>query len=304
KTTYADVVRRGLDSARFDLDLYQLAFAEHDPAEMERQVERSKGIPGVEDEILASEANTAAYYGRLSEAREFSRQAAESAKRSNLEEAAAIYYSLSGLREALFGNNAEAARATAARSLPTGRDAEYATALNFAFAGNTQRAHALAADLEKRFPEDTIVQYNYLPTIRARIALDDGHASDAIAALESARAYELGETTDSTIGWTAMYPVYVRGLAYLASRQGTAAAEFQRILDHPGLVLNAPIGALAHLQIARAYALEAQSSQRPDASAAHTKAIAAYQDFLTLWKDADSDIPILKQAKAEYAKLQ
>jgi hypothetical protein len=153
----------------------------------------------------------------------------------------------------------------------------------------------LMGDLRKRFPEDTIVQFNYLPTLRAKHAVSRRNPSEAIESLRAATPYELGQTTFSTPGWTALYPVFVRGEAYLAAHQGSeAAAEFQKILDHSGIVLNQPIGALAHLGLARAYMLQGNT----------VKARAAYQDFLTLWKDADPDIPILKQAKAEYAKLQ
>jgi len=149
--------------------------------------------------------------------------------------------------------------------------------------------------LGKRFPEATIVQFNYLPTLRAKLALSRGNAPEAIENLRTAMPYELGQTTSSTYGWTALYPAFVRGEAYLAAHQGSeAAAEFQKILDQRGIVLNEPIGALAHLQLGRAYVLAGDKD----------KARTAYKDFLTLWKDADSDIPILKQAKAEFAKLQ
>ena len=157
----------------------------------------------------------------------------------------------------------------------------------------TSRAQALTADLGKRFPEDTILQFNFLPTLRAKLALNKRNASQAIEGLAPAAPYELG--SHGNYGWTALFPVYVRGEAYLATHQGTeAAAEFQKILDHRGIVLNEPIGALAHLQLGRAYAMQGDTA----------KAKAAYQDFLTLWKDADPDIPIFIAAKAEYAKLK
>jgi hypothetical protein len=159
--------------------------------------------------------------------------------------------------------------------------------------------------LGKRFPEYTIVQSNYLPTLRAELALRKGHATEALEILRADLPYELGRTTYSALGWTSLYPVYVRGEAYLAAHRGTeAAAEFQKILDHRGIVVNELIGALAHLQLGRAYALEAQSSQGADADTARAKARAAYQDFLTLWKDADPHIAILKEARAEDAKLK
>ena len=153
----------------------------------------------------------------------------------------------------------------------------------------------MADDLDKNFPEDTLVQFNYLPSVQARLALNKGDASGAIKSLEAATSYELGVSRATDLNWNAMIPVFVRGEAYLGSHQGSeAATEFQKILDHRGLVLNLPIGALAHLGLGRAYVLQGDTA----------KAKAAYQDFLTLWKDADPDIPVLQQAKAEYAKLQ
>ena len=164
------------------------------------------------------------------------------------------------------------------------------SAIALGLAGDSAQATRLAADLAKRFPEDTIVQFDYLPMIHAAAALQSGSATKAIEALAPAAPYELGSISGVTL-----YPVYLRGEAYLAAHQGSAAAaEFQKILDHPGVVANTPIGALAHLGLARAYALSGDTA----------KAKTAYQDFLALWKDADPDIPILKEAKAEYAKLQ
>jgi eukaryotic-like serine/threonine-protein kinase len=182
-----------------------------------------------------------------------------------------------------------------ALKLSTGRDLQYFAALAFAYARDDARAKALADDLDKRFSEDTIVQFNYLPSVRGKLALNKGDASGAIESLAAAAPYELGATRATDLDWTAMFPVFVRGEANLAARQGSkAAVEFQKILDHRGLVLNQPIGALAHLGLGRAYVLQGDIP----------KAKAAYQDFLTLWKDADLDIPVLQQAKAEYGKLR
>jgi predicted Zn-dependent protease len=171
----------------------------------------------------------------------------------------------------------------------------YGVALALAYAGDDPRARTLTDELGKRFPEDTLVQFNYVPTLRAKLALSHGNAAESVEDVRVAVPYELGQTTASTDGWTALYPVYVRGEAYLATHQGgEAAAEFQKILDHRGVVLNEPIGALAQLQIGRAYAMQGDEP----------KAKVAYQDFLTLWKDADANIPILVTAKAEYKKLK
>jgi serine/threonine protein kinase len=297
KATYGQAVQRKLDSGSFLHDApYQMAFLQNDAAGMAKQVAWSVGKPGNGDELLGLEADTAAYFGRLREAREFSRHAMDLAEQEKEKEAAATYSVLSGLREALFGNAEEALRHTnLAMERSAGRDVHYGAALAFAYAGDNRRAQALADDLTKRFPEDTLVQFNYLPTLRAKYAVSRGNASEAVEALRAAAPIELGQTTSSAYSWTALYPIYVRGEAYLAAHQGgEAAAEFQKILDHRGIVLNEPIGALAHLQLGRAYAMAGD----------YAKAKAAYLDFLTLWKDADPDIPILKQAKAEFAKLQ
>ena len=296
KTTYGQVLERNLNHPFFHIDLYGIGFLQNDPSAMAQQVAWSDGKPAIEDELLSLEADTAAYSGRLGQARELSRRAMDSAERAEEKETAATYFALSGLREALFGNADEArSRATLALARSTGRDVQYSAALAMAYGGNDRQAQNLTDDLAKRYPEDTIVQYNYLPTIRAKLAVSKGDASEAIENLRVGAPYELGQTTSSVYGWNALYPVFVRGEAYLAAHQGSeAAGEFQKILDHRGLVLNEPIGALAHLQIGRAYAMQGDT----------TKAKAAYQDFLTLWKDADPDIPVFIAAKSEYAALQ
>jgi tetratricopeptide (TPR) repeat protein len=293
--TYEQALGRKLDSPFFDLALYELAFLQNDATGMAKQVAWSAGKPGLEDQFLGLEAGTAAYSGRLKDARNFSARAVDSAERVGEKETVALYFAVSGLQEALFGNVGEARRrAASAMAGTTNRDAQYYAALALAFAGNRERAQELTNELANRFPEDTIVRLNYVPTLRAKLALSRGNASQAIENLAPAALYELGQSTATAYSWTSLHPVFVRGEAYLASRQGgEAAAEFQKILDHRGIVLNSPIGALAHLQLGRAYAMQGDNA----------KARAAYQDFLTLWKDADPDIPILKQAKAEYAKL-
>ncbi len=296
KATYEQAIRRKLKNHFFPLSLYEIAFLQDDAAGMAQQVSVSAGTPGFEATLLADEADTALYSGHLTSAREFSRQAVDAAERVGDKEAAATYSALAVLREALLGNADEARRrATLAMRHPAGHDLQYASALASAYAGDDERAQKLTDDLAQRFPEATVVQFNYLPTLRAKLALSQGNASEALETLRAALPYELGRTTYSPIEWTALYPVYTRGEAYLAAHQGKeAAAEFQKILDHRGIVLNGPIGALARLQLGRAYAMEGDAD----------KAKAAYQDFLTLWKDADPDIPILKEAKAEYAKLE
>jgi DNA-binding winged helix-turn-helix (wHTH) protein/Tfp pilus assembly protein PilF len=276
--------------------LYGIAFYRGDTSEMARQAASASGKADDGELLLALQADTAAYFGHLGKARELTRQAADSAGQAGEKETAAGYYAVSALREALFGN-ADRARQQAilAKGRAFGRDMDYGLALALAYAESAGKAQALADDLGKRFPEDTIIQFNYLPTLRARIALLRSNSQEALDSLQAAAPYELGLPAYSFYNWPNLYPVYVRGEAYLAAHQGReAAAEFQKILDHRGIVLNEPIGALAHLQLGRAYALQGDIA----------KSRAAYQDFLTLWKDADPDIPILKEAKAEYAKLQ
>jgi eukaryotic-like serine/threonine-protein kinase len=295
EATVKEAQAKGLDS-RLAPVLYEIAFYRDDTSEMARQVASAPNHVDDEDLLIALDADTAAYFGHLGKARELTRQAAESAGRARKKETAATYYGVSALTQALFGNAAKARQqATVAKGSAPGRDLEYGLALALAYAGDADQAQALASDLSKRFPESTIVQFNYLPTLRAKIALRRSDPQEALALLGAASPYELGLPALDFHNWPNLYPVYVRGEAYLAAHQGSKAeAEFQKILDHRGIVLNEPIGALAHLQLGRAYAMQGDTA----------KSRAAYQDFLTLWKDPDPDIPILKQAKAEYAKLQ
>jgi serine/threonine protein kinase/tetratricopeptide (TPR) repeat protein len=286
---------KGIDSADLRACRYFLAFLQNDSAGMKEQSVWSAGKTGVEDWFLGYEADTASYLGHLTRARELSQLAVASAQRVEEQEAAARYASLAALREALAGNAVVARRkAAAVLGLSKGRDVEYAAALTLALAGDAAKSRMLADDLAKRFPMDTIVQFNYLPTLNAQLALLRGNASRAIETLQAALSYELGQPYigDVTVN---MHPVYVRGQAYLAARQpNEAAMEFRKILDHRGIVLNSPIGAVARLNLARAYAMQGDTA----------KAKMAYQDFLLLWKDADPDIPVLIAAKAEYAKLK
>ena len=296
KANYRQAFERKLDHPFFHYDLYGIAFLQNDAVGMAQQVAWSAGKRGVEDALLGVQADTAAYSGRLNNARELSRRAMDSAERAEEKGTAAAYSAASGLREALFGNAEEARRrANMSMARSAGRGEQYGAALALAYAGDDGLARGQAEDLGKKFPEDTILQFNYLPTLRARLAVSRGNASEALETLKTAAPYELGSLPAGGYVWLALYPVFVRGEAYLAAHQGKeAAAEFQKILDHRGVVANEPIGALAHLQIGRAYAMQGDTA----------KAKAAYQDFLTLWKDADPDIPIFIAAKSEYAKLQ
>jgi len=286
---------KGLDADLGPI-VYAIAFYRNDASEMARQVAAAAGKTGEEDLLLALNADTAAYFGHLEKSRELSRRAADSAELAGGKETAATYNAVSALREALFGNaNRAGQQAVLAKRRASGRDMDYGLALAMAYAGKAGQAQALADDLAKGFPEDTVVQFNCLPTLRAKVALLRSNSEQALDALGAAAPYELGLPAIGFYNWPNLYPVYVRGEAYLATHKGSeAAVEFQKILDHRGIVLNEPIGALAHLQLGRAYAMQAETA----------KSRAAYQDFLTLWKDADADIPILQQAKAEYAKLE
>jgi eukaryotic-like serine/threonine-protein kinase len=287
--------------------LYALAFLGADSAAMTEQQQWFAGQPDAENYGLALASDTEAYAGHVSKARELTMRAVDSAIKADSKETGAIWQAIAAQREAAYGNSAEARQSAAdalkldAASQGVGVEA----ALAFAMAGDTARAESLAQDLTKRYPLDTQVQALWLPAIQAQVALNKKNPATAINDLQAATSpLELGQ-----IGFVAniscLYPTYVRGQAYLAAGQGSAAAaEFQKILDHSGIVWNCWTGALARLGVARANALEAKTSQGADADAARVRALAAYKDFLTLWKDADPGIPLLIAAKSEYAKLQ
>jgi serine/threonine protein kinase/Flp pilus assembly protein TadD len=285
--------------------LYALGFLSSDSAAMAEQLQWFAGKPE-ENDGLSLASDTEAYGGRVSKARELSRRAVESAVRADSKETGAIWHENRALREAAYGNSVEA-RAAAAEGLklaPASQGVKSEAALAFAMAGDTQHAEAMAKDLNERYPLDTQVQSLWLPAIRAQMALDRKNPAAALSALEAASGLELGQITFVS-NISCLYDVYLRGEAYLVSGQGNAAAgEFQKILDHSGIVWNCWTGALAHLGLARANALQARSPQGADADAARVRALTSYKDFLALWKDADPDVPILKQAKAEYMKLQ
>jgi tetratricopeptide (TPR) repeat protein len=292
-----DASERKLHLGFLSVTRYDLAFLRGDPAAIARALALAQKEPGTHDEISDKEAFVLAYSGQLQEAKKAVRHAADLARRASQRETAALYETGAALWDAFFGD-APAARQTARAvvDLSTDREVEYGAAIALALAGDSSRAERLANDLEKRFGEDTSVHFAYLPEIRALVALNRHSPSAALDLLQSTVLYELGQPRSSIHGYFgALYPIYVRGLAYLSAHQGVQAAmEFQRIIDHRGIIISDPIGALAHLQLGRAFAMVGNND----------KAKIAYQDFLILWKAADSDIPILKQAKAEYAKLQ
>jgi hypothetical protein len=286
--------------------LYALAFLGADSAAMAEQLQWFGGKPDYENEGLALASDTEAYGGNLGKARELTKRAVDSAIRADSKENGAIWQANAALQQAAYGNTTEARQsaADALKLAPTSRGVEVEAALAFAMAGDTARADSLAQDLGKRFPLDTQMQSLWLPAIQAQLALDKRNPASALTTLQATSPIELGQIQFVT-NISCLYHVYIRGEAYLAAGQGTAAdAEFQKIIDHSGIVWNCWTGALAHLGVARANALQSRTPQRADADAARVRALAAYKDFLTLWKDADPDIPILKEAKAEYGKLQ
>jgi eukaryotic-like serine/threonine-protein kinase len=295
---------RKMDDSLLHNALYALAFVGADSAAMADQQQWFAGKP--EENIgLSLASDTEAYGGHLAKARELTKRAVDSAIRADSKENGAIWQAIAAQREAAYGNPTEA-RHSAEKALnlaPTSQGAEVEAALAFAVASDTARVESLARDLGKRFPLDTQMQALWLPAIQAQLALDRKNPAAALTTLQAASAIELGNI-QFVANLSCLYDVYVRGEAYLAAGQGSsAAAEFQKILDHSGIVWNCWTGALAHLGVARANALQSRTSQGVDADAARVRARAAYKDFLALWKAADPDIPILKQAKAEYAKL-
>ena len=295
-----------LDNFEFHTASYALAFLGADSAAMAEQQEWFAGKP---EEVfgLALASDTEAYAGHLGKARELAKRAADSGIRADSKENAAIFQAIAAQREAAFGNAAQARQAAneALKLAPASQGVGAEAALALAMAGDTARAELLAQDLGKRYPLDTQMQSLWLPAIRAQVALNKKNSAAAINELQAATSpLELGQIGFVT-NISCLYPTYVRGEAYLAAGQGSAAAaEFQKILDHGGIVWNCWTGALGRLGVARANALEAKTLQGADADAARVRAVAGYKDFLALWKDADPDIPIFIAAKAEYARLQ
>jgi DNA-binding winged helix-turn-helix (wHTH) protein/tetratricopeptide (TPR) repeat protein len=299
-----DAQARKLDDLVLHNALYALAFLGADSAAMAEQQQWFAG-KAEENSGLALASDTEAYGGHLGKARELTKRAVDSAIRADNKENGAIFQAIAAQREAAFGNPAEARQSApeALKLAPASQGVEVEAALAFAMASDAARAESLAQDLGKRFPLDTQIRSLWLPAIQAQLALDKKNPTAALNTLQAASAIELGQI-QFVANISCLYPTYVRGEAYLAAGQGSpAAAEFQKILDHSGIVWNCWTGALAHLGMARANALESRTSQGADGDAARVRALAAYKDFLTLWKDADPDIPILREAKAEYAKL-
>jgi hypothetical protein len=297
---------RNLDDYIVHNALYGLAFLDADSAAMAEQQRWYASKAEYENFGLALESDTEAYTGHLRKARDLTKRAVASAIRADSKENGAIWQANAAVEQAAYGNASEARRsaAEALKLAPTSQGVESEAALAYAMAGDTARAESLAQDLAKRFPLDDQMQSLLLPAIRAQLALDKKNPAAALHALPVVLPIEFAQQW-FVANISCLYPTYVRGQAYLAAGQGRAAsAEFQKIIDHSGIVWNCWTGALAHLGVARANALELKTARGPDADAARVRALIAYRDFFTLWKDADANIPILKQAKTEYAKLQ
>jgi serine/threonine protein kinase/tetratricopeptide (TPR) repeat protein len=293
EAVYKQAEERKLESESLLAYRYQLAFLKGDAGKMAQMASAAMGKPGTEDLLLAAQADTEGWHGKLKRARELTWRAMDSAEHNDAKESAAAYQAAAALREVEAGNREEArADANAALKLGPNRDVRAIAALALARGGDTGGAEKLAAELDKSYPLDTVVQRYWLPTIRAAITSERKDPGKAIELLTAASTIELGQPSGISIF---LCPVYIRGEAYLMLRDGnSAAAEFQKFIDHRGLVVNFPWGALARLGLGRAYALQGDTA----------KAKTAYQEFLGIWKDADADLPVLIAAKAEYAALK
>ncbi|MGA2422334.1 MAG: hypothetical protein ABSG69_19835, partial [Candidatus Acidiferrum sp.] len=294
KAAARQAIEHHFDSTYLHYNLYLVDFLQNDTAGMGREAAAIAGNRDGEEVLFYYESDTAAYHGQFAQARALTRQAAVAASRAGEKEAPAAFTAEAAVREAIVGNfPAAKQQAKDALRLSTGKDVAAMSAIALGLAGDSATAASLADDLNKRFPRDTAVQYNFLPCIHAAVALRTSQPAKAITELATSSPYELGQTAQSVT--FVLYPVYLRGEAYLAAKQPSeAAAEFQKILDHPGLVENEPISSLAHLGIARALAL---AHDTPTAQA-------SYASFLALWKNADPDLPILKEAKSESDRLR
>jgi serine/threonine protein kinase/Flp pilus assembly protein TadD len=296
KSTYRQAIERRLDGPFLHDEMYAIAFLEGDAQEMKSQVDWAADKRGVEDILLSAQSDTEAFYGHLEKAREISERAVDSASRNGQRGTAALRQMNSALREAEVGNLGRARQTVkAGLAMAQTRHVQTLAALALACSGDLARSRALTDELQKKFSLNTQLNHYWLPVVRAYTELRGGHPAQAVKFLEEAAPYDLAYPEPQFSEGGLLYPVYVRGQAYLALHQGKeAVAEFQKFIDHRTIVVNSPLAALARLQLARAYVLQGDTA----------KARAAYEDFLTLWKDADPDVPILKEAKAEYAKLK
>lgn len=297
---------RGLDDFVLREAQYALAFIAGDLPAMDQQQKWFEGKQA-ENNGLSLESDTEAYVGHLEKARELTKRAVDSAMHADSKETGAVWLENAAIREAAFGNMVAAKQAAAAgRKLdPESAGVSAEAALAFAMVGDSAQAKLLVEDLNQRFPLHTQMQSIFLPPVRAQLALRQKNPNEAIQDLKSVSPPIEFAVIPFVVNGSCLYPTYIRGEAYLAAGEGSAAArEFQKILDRTGMVWNCWTGALAHLGVARANALESKSLQAAEADAAHARAVAAYKDFLKLWQGADPNVPIYKAARIEYAKLQ
>ena len=298
-----EILRRAsehkLENTQFSFLRYAIAFLRGDSSSMAAEVTQRHAKLNSQGGFEHQEALTFAYQGRVKDANRLSDQALSFARQARLTERAAQFQGARSVWNALFGARDEAQKSTsAALSASQSRDSQYGPAIALATLQDSAQANKIASELEKRYPEDTTVQFSYLPTIRSLTALAEGNANKALEMTEAARPYDFAVPATAYFfgpGFGGLYPVYVRGLAFAKlGRHAEAAAEFQKILDHPGLMLNDPVGPMARLQLARAQA----------ASGDRAKSAATYKSLLAIWKDADPDLPAIQQAKSESTKLQ
>ena len=291
---YKEYEERKLNNGFVESLAYYLSYLQGDATGMRRHFEAAMGQPGFEDILFAIQSDTEVHYGRLSKARDSSRRAEDSAMKNGAKETAAFWRAYGALHESEAGNVAEARRrAESALAMVPGRDVRVLAAIALARSGESSHAQRLAEELDAEFPLDTLMQHFTLPTIRATFALNKGDAKQALEILQTASGYEVSVPQVFVNTAPVPYPMYLRGLAYLRAGQAAKAAdEFETMIRLYNWQY--PVEALAHLQLGRAYAMQRDAA----------KAKAAYQDFLALWKDADPDIPVLRQAKAEYARLK
>ncbi|HEU5397867.1 MAG TPA: tetratricopeptide repeat protein, partial [Gammaproteobacteria bacterium] len=292
QATLDEAFTRGLDGRYLHQNQYWLAFLRGNGAQMKAQVAWAMGKPGDEDTLLSMDSDTEAYYGRAKRARDLTQQSMDSAIHAGYPETAAMWQVNAALREAEWGDFSVArAGVDKALGLSQGRDVKLIAAFTLARSGDARQVGPLVRELKRDYPTDSLLKLYWLSCIDAAVALDAGDAGRALADLKVAAPYELGGA-NTFINY--LYPAYLRGQAYLMAHDGAAAAaEFQKLLDHSGVVTNFVTGALARLELGRAYAMAGDTA----------KAKAAYQDFFSLWKEADHNIPVLQQARVEYANL-
>jgi eukaryotic-like serine/threonine-protein kinase len=293
QATFQQAFAQQMDGRYVRQTMYLVAFVKRDFEEMKQQIAWAAGKQGDEDALLSLQSDTDAYFGRLASARNLTQKAVSSALQADATETAALWRVNAALREAEVGNDAAAQFGTAAAlALSSGRDVKVIAALTLARAAKNSRAIALLAQLKKEYPYDAMMRVYWFPTIKAAIALNEGKYAEAIANLESTKPYELGEARTFV---NYLYPAYVRGEAYLRTHNPEAAiGEFQKLINYPGVVLNFVTGALVPVQLGRAYAMAGQMDQ----------AKKAYEDFFANWRDADTETPIMRQARSEYSKLR